>query len=74
MKNANVFIDVDLRLVDANRKLLAGARGPGSAERRRLPPVALVYLRGGLLPEDRRPAWIGQFLRGVQRQAGHPHR
>jgi phosphoglycolate phosphatase-like HAD superfamily hydrolase len=26
MKNANVFIDVDLTLVDQNRKLLAGAR------------------------------------------------
>jgi hypothetical protein len=26
MKNANVFIDVDLTLVDANGKLLAGAR------------------------------------------------
>jgi phosphoglycolate phosphatase-like HAD superfamily hydrolase len=26
MKNANVFVDVDLRLVDANCKLLEGAR------------------------------------------------
>ena len=26
MKNANVFIDVDLTLVDANGKLLSGAR------------------------------------------------
>jgi phosphoglycolate phosphatase-like HAD superfamily hydrolase len=26
MKNANVFVDVDLTLVDANGKLLAGAR------------------------------------------------
>ncbi len=26
MKNANIFIDVDLTLVDANRQLLAGAR------------------------------------------------
>jgi hypothetical protein len=32
MKNANVFIDVDLTLVDANGKLLAGARE--SLERR----------------------------------------
>ncbi|HEY1490145.1 MAG TPA: hydrolase [Verrucomicrobiae bacterium] len=26
MKNANIFVDVDLTLVDANGKLLAGAR------------------------------------------------
>ncbi|EEF58811.1 HAD hydrolase family protein [Pedosphaera parvula] len=26
MKNANVFVDVDLTLVDANGKLLEGAR------------------------------------------------
>ena len=26
MKNANVFVDVDLTLVDANRNLLAGAK------------------------------------------------
>ena len=26
MKNANVFVDVDLTLIDANGKLLAGAR------------------------------------------------
>jgi ribonucleotide monophosphatase NagD (HAD superfamily) len=26
MKNANIFVDVDLTLVDANRNLLAGAR------------------------------------------------
>jgi len=26
MKNANIFIDVDLTLVDANKKLLPGAR------------------------------------------------
>jgi len=26
MKNANVFVDVDLTLVDANGKLLSGAR------------------------------------------------
>jgi hypothetical protein len=26
MKNANVFVDVDLTLVDANGKLLDGAR------------------------------------------------
>jgi hypothetical protein len=26
MKNANIFVDVDLTLIDANGKLLAGAR------------------------------------------------
>jgi hypothetical protein len=34
MKNANIFIDVDLTLVDANRNLLAGA------------PEALAKLKG----------------------------
>jgi hydroxymethylpyrimidine pyrophosphatase-like HAD family hydrolase len=26
MKNANIFVDVDLTLIDANRNLLAGAK------------------------------------------------
>ena len=47
MKNANVFVDVDLTLVDANGKLLSGAReallsdaaDAGGAASYRLPPI-----------------------------------
>ena len=47
MKNANIFVDVDLTLVDANGRLLENAEG-GQAEG--LPPVPVVHLRRGVLP------------------------
>jgi len=48
MKNANVFVDVDLTLVDANGKLLDGAREALQAiARRGLPSVSLVHRRTG---------------------------
>jgi hypothetical protein len=36
MKNTNIFIDVDLTLVDANSKLLDGAREALRASRRKV--------------------------------------
>ncbi len=57
MKNANVFVDVDLTLVDANGKLLSGAREalqrlrdegcqtPTTRRPYRLPPITERLIR-----------------------------
>ena len=45
MKNANIFVDVHLTLVDANLKLLPGARIADDAQGRWLPSLPLVLQR-----------------------------
>ncbi|SPE51854.1 conserved hypothetical protein [Verrucomicrobia bacterium] len=77
MKNANIFIDVDLTLVDANGKLLEGAKAALTTLKDagcHLFLVPLVNGRHGLLPQGGRLAPPHRAIRGVHGQAGHRSR
>jgi hypothetical protein len=75
MTNANIFMDVDLTLVDAEGRLLDGAREKlQSSKDSDCHLYSLIYCRYRVRTQGCQAARPGSLIRGVQRQAGHRHR